>query len=111
MVVTILASTANTQPPSLVAALWSAVLVTSDFAGGIRSPSGGFRLSRDLCPNHLCLLIADALIVGCVRLHWETRASLTLRNQLQQMKQSGCEYEVETNSFDDSATVACKRLE
>jgi hypothetical protein len=42
-------------------------------------------------------------IVATVRFYWETRASLTLRDQLRDLRDSGQEYEVSTRFFDDSA--------
>lgn len=49
------------------------------------------------------LLLVNAIIVATVRFHWETRASLTLRHQLRDLRNSGLEYEVSTRFFDDSA--------
>jgi hypothetical protein len=53
----------------------------------------------------LFLLIANAAIVSWVRLKWETNASITLRQQLKQMGESGQVYDVQTNYFDDSWRV------
>jgi hypothetical protein len=53
----------------------------------------------------LCLLIANAVVVSFVRLRWETKASITLRQQLRQMRDSGQAYEVQTMYFDDSMKV------
>ncbi|MGB7134319.1 MAG: hypothetical protein WBD46_03475 [Acidobacteriaceae bacterium] len=57
------------------------------------------RLSWALC----ALLLCDATVVGAVRFNWETRASLTLRHQLRDLRNSGQEYEFSTRFFDDSA--------
>jgi hypothetical protein len=48
------------------------------------------------------LLLLNAVIVAAVRLNWETRASLTLRYQLRDLRNSGQEYEFSTRYFDDS---------
>jgi hypothetical protein len=53
----------------------------------------------------LVLLIADAAVVAWVRLQWETNASMTLRQQLKQMRASGQLYEIETNRFIESWPV------
>lgn len=50
----------------------------------------------------LCLLIANAAIVAAVRLHWDTSATLTLRNQLQQLQASANTYDIQTDYFEDS---------
>ena len=50
------------------------------------------------------LLLFNAGVVATVRFNWETRASLTLRHQLRDLRDSGQEYEVSTRFFDDSAT-------
>jgi hypothetical protein len=50
------------------------------------------------------LLLLNAVIVATVRFNWETRASLTLRHQLRDLRNSGQEYEFTTRYFDDSAT-------
>ena len=57
------------------------------------------RLTWALC----ALLLFNAAIVATVRFHWETRASLTLRHQLRDLRDSGQEYEFSTRFFDDSA--------
>ncbi len=49
------------------------------------------------------LLIANAAIVGWVRFQWETEASLRLRGQLAEMKDSGQTYEVSTGYFTATA--------
>jgi hypothetical protein len=49
------------------------------------------------------LLLFNAVIVATVRFNWETRASLTLRHQLRDLRNSGQEYEFSTRFFDDSA--------
>ncbi len=48
------------------------------------------------------LLLINTAIVASVRFNWETRASLTLRHQLRDLRDSGQEYEVSTRFFDDS---------
>lgn len=74
--------------------------------------SVAFAFRQDVCRYRLilsrivfCLLIANAAIVAAVRLCWETKASITLRHQLREMRKPGCEYEVQTNSFSDSTNV------
>ena len=57
------------------------------------------RLTWALC----ALLLFNAAIVATVRFNWETRASLTLRHQLRDLRNSGQEYEFSTRYFDDSA--------
>jgi hypothetical protein len=49
------------------------------------------------------LLLFNAVIVATVRFNWETRASLTLRHQLRDLRNSGQDYEFSTRYFDDSA--------
>jgi hypothetical protein len=49
------------------------------------------------------LLFFNAAIVATVRFNWEARASLTLRHQLRDLRNSGQEYEFSTLYFDDSA--------
>jgi hypothetical protein len=51
------------------------------------------------------LLLANASIVAGVRLHWETTASLTLRRQLQELRESGKEYEFYTGVFGEAVKV------
>jgi hypothetical protein len=51
----------------------------------------------------LALLLLNAGLVASVRLNWETRASLTLRHQLRDLRNSGQEYEFSAGYFDDSA--------
>lgn len=51
----------------------------------------------------LVLLAFNAAIVATVRFNWETRASLTLRHQLIDLRNSGREYKFSTLYFDDSA--------
>ncbi len=51
----------------------------------------------------VALLLFNAAIVATVRFNWETRASLTLRHQLRDLRNSGQEYEVSTRFFDDAA--------
>ena len=48
------------------------------------------------------LLFVNAIIVAAVRFKWETQASLTLRHQLRDLRNSGQEYEFSTLYFDDS---------
>jgi hypothetical protein len=69
----------------------------------LRQSSSRFRLW--LARILLCLLVVNAAVVSFVRLHWETKASITLRHQLRQMRDSGREYEVRTMYFDDSTNV------
>jgi hypothetical protein len=69
----------------------------------LRQSSSPYRLL--LARTLLCLLVANAAVVSFVRLHWETKASITLRHQLRQMRNSGREYEVRTMYFDDSTNV------
>jgi hypothetical protein len=49
------------------------------------------------------LLIVNTGIVGAVRFRWETRASLRLREQLTEMRESGQAYDVSTRYFSLSA--------
>ena len=49
------------------------------------------------------LLLINAATVATVRFNWETRASLTLRHQLRDLRDSGPGYEFSTRFFDDSA--------
>jgi hypothetical protein len=80
--------------------LWLLPIVPMVFA----FREGSSRLQIGL-PWVLCvLLLVNAAIVATVRLHWETRASLTLRHQLRDLRDSGQEYEVSARYFDDSAT-------
>jgi hypothetical protein len=51
----------------------------------------------------VALLLFNAAVVATVRFNWETRASLTLRHQLRDLRNSGQEYEFSTRFFDDSA--------
>jgi hypothetical protein len=51
------------------------------------------------------LLLANAGIVAAVRLHWETSASLTLRRQLRELRESGQEYDFYTGVFGEEAKV------
>ena len=53
----------------------------------------------------LVLLLVNASIVAAVRFHWETTASLTLRGQLRELRESGKEYEFYTGAFDDATKV------
>jgi hypothetical protein len=62
------------------------------------------RLQVRLTWGLLTLLLVNALIVATVRFNWETRASLTLRQQLRSLRNSGQEYELSAGYFDDSAT-------
>ncbi len=61
------------------------------------------RLQIRLTWGLAALLLFNAAIVATVRFHWETRASLTLRHQLRDLRNSGQEYEFSTRFFDDSA--------
>jgi 4-amino-4-deoxy-L-arabinose transferase-like glycosyltransferase len=49
------------------------------------------------------LLIVNAGVVGWVRLRWETAATLRLRGQLAEMRESGLTYDVSTRYFSASA--------
>jgi hypothetical protein len=64
---------------------------------------GASRLQVRLTWGLFALLLFNAVIVATVRFHWETRASLTLRHQLRDLRNSGQEYEFTTRYFDDSA--------
>ena len=64
---------------------------------------GASRLQVRLTWALLALLLFNAGIVATVRFNWETRASLTLRQQLRDLRESGQEYEFSTRYFDDSA--------
>jgi hypothetical protein len=61
------------------------------------------RLQVRLTWGLVALLFFNATIVATVRFNWETRASLTLRHQLRDLRNSGQEYEFSTRFFDDSA--------
>jgi hypothetical protein len=61
------------------------------------------RLRVRLTWGLLALLLFNAIIVAAVRFNWETRASLTLRHQLRDLRNSGQEYELSAGYFDDSA--------
>lgn len=60
------------------------------------------RLQVRLTWGLAALLFFNAAVVATVRFHWETRASLTLRHQLRDLRNSGQEYEFSTRYFDDS---------
>jgi hypothetical protein len=80
--------------------LWLLPILPMVFAFREDSSRLQIRLTWALC----VLLVANAVIVATVRLHWETRASLTLRHQLRDLRNSGQEYELSGRYFDDSAT-------
>jgi hypothetical protein len=80
--------------------LWLLPIVPMVFAFREGSSRLQIRLTWVLC----VLLLVNAVIVATVRLHWETRASLTLRHQLRDLRNSGQEYELSGRYFDDSAT-------
>jgi hypothetical protein len=61
------------------------------------------RLQVGLTWGLSALLLFNAVIVATVRFNWETRASLTLRHQLRDLRNSGQDYEFSTRYFDDSA--------
>ncbi len=61
------------------------------------------RLQVRLTWGLLALLLFNAAMVAAVRLNWETRATLTLRHQLRDLRDSGQEYEFSTRFFDESA--------
>ncbi len=79
--------------------LWLLPIVPTLFAFRENASRVQARLSWGLC----ALLFVNAAIVATVRFDWETRASLTLRHQLRDLRNSGEEYEVSTRFFDDSA--------
>jgi hypothetical protein len=78
--------------------LWLLPIWPIAFAFQLRVSGYKLALARAI----LFLLIIDAGIVSCVRLQWEANASVILRQQLMQMRESGQVYEVQTNYFDDS---------
>jgi hypothetical protein len=78
--------------------LWLLPILPIAFAFQVRVSGYKLALARAI----LFLLIIDAGIVSWVRLNWETNASVTLRHQLRQMRESGQVYEIQTNYFDDS---------
>jgi hypothetical protein len=51
------------------------------------------------------LLMINALIVGGVRMRWETTHAMALRRQLEEMHDSGKEYRISTRHFSESARV------
>jgi hypothetical protein len=79
--------------------LWLLPIVPMVFAFRESSSRLLVRLTWALC----ALLLFNAAIVATVRFNWETRASLTLRHQLRDLRNSGQEYEFSTRYFDDSA--------
>lgn len=79
--------------------LWLLPVVPMVFAFRESSSRALLRLTWALC----ALLLFNAAIVATVSLNWETRASLTLRHQLHDLRSSGQEYEFSTRYFDDSA--------
>jgi hypothetical protein len=81
--------------------LWLLPILPIAFAFQLRVSGYKLALARAI----LFLLIIDAGIVSCVRLQWEANASVTLRQQLKQMRESGQVYEVQTNYFDDSRRI------
>jgi hypothetical protein len=81
--------------------LWLLPILPVAFAFQLRVSDYKLALARAI----LFLLIIDTGIVSWVRLQWETNASVTLRHQLKQMRESGQVYEVQTNYFDDSWRV------
>jgi len=50
----------------------------------------------------LCLLLVNAAVVAWVRLDWETRASLRLRQELRQLHDSHLTYDLQSHYFPDS---------
>jgi hypothetical protein len=79
--------------------IWLLPIVPMVFAFRESASRLQVRLTWALCT----LLLFNAAIVATVRFHWETRASLTLRHQLRDLRNSGQEYEFSTRFFDDSA--------
>jgi hypothetical protein len=80
--------------------LWLLPIVPTVLAFGETASRLQVRLTWGL----IALLFFNAGIVATVRFNWETRASLTLRHQLRDLRNSGQEYEFSTRFFDDSAT-------
>jgi hypothetical protein len=79
--------------------LWLLPIVPMVLAFRERSSRLQIRLTWGL----LALLLVNGVIVAVVRFNWETRASLTLRHQLRDLRNSGKEYEFSARYFDDSA--------
>jgi hypothetical protein len=79
--------------------LWFLPIVPLVFAFKESAPRLQVRLTWVLC----ALIFVNAVIVATVRFNWETQASLTLRHQLRDLRDSGQEYEFSTRYFDDSA--------
>jgi hypothetical protein len=79
--------------------LWLLPIVPMVLAFRERSSRLQIRLTWGL----LALLLVNGVIVAVVRFNWETRASLTLRHQLRDFRNSGKEYEFSARYFDDSA--------
>lgn len=69
----------------------------------LRQRVRGYKLA--LACATLALLFADTAIVSFVRLQWETNATLTLRGQLKELRDSGRVYEVQTMRFQDAWDV------
>jgi len=80
--------------------LWLLPIVPTVLAFGETASRLQVRLTWGL----IALLFFNAGIVATVRFNWETRASLILRHQLRDLRNSGQEYEFSTRFFDDSAT-------
>ena len=78
--------------------LWLLPIVPMLFAFRESSSRLQVRLSWALC----ALLLVNAAVVAAVRFNWETHATLTLRHQLRDLRNSGQEYEFSTRFFDDS---------
>jgi hypothetical protein len=79
--------------------LWLLPVIPLIFVFGSARPRGQVTAAWILAG----LLIANAGIVGAVRFRWETRASLRLRRQLTEMRESGQAYDVSTRYFTLSA--------
>lgn len=104
MVLTVLASLSLSRHlwwPRYGPQFWLVAILPLAFT--LRHAASGHR--RPMTRMVLCLLLVNAVIVSFVRLRWETKASITLRQQLRQMRDSGQEYEVQTMYFDDSMNV------
>lgn len=79
--------------------LWLLPIVPMVFA----FREGSSRVQVGLTWGLSALLLFNAAVVGAARFNWETRASLILRHQLRDLRDSGQEYEFSTRYFDDSA--------
>ncbi len=78
--------------------LWLLPIVPMVFAFQESSSRLRIRLTWALC----ALLFVNAAVVAIVQFNWEARASLTLRHQLRDMRNSGQQYDLSGKYFDDS---------